>query len=352
MQRKYWWIKWTVWEFYPMWLANIPVYGIFAWFALRARHLFFFTNVNPAIPLSGALGESKSAILDLLPPEILPNTLVVEGGIGTADLKAQIQRQGLRFPMIAKPDIGERGFLVQKIDHFEALVQHLGRFPVRFILQEMLEEPVELAILFHRFPLGPEKTPHFGITSVCIKSFLAVTGDGIQTVRSLMELDARSAFQIPRFEHEYPDLLLEIPGDGVKLLLEPIGNHVRGTRFINGNDLIDTELMQAFEPICARIPGVLYGRFDLKCKSIEALKRGEFKVMEMNGVFGEPAHVYDPNFGMWRAYRDLYRHWLILFQLHRAQLRLGIRPTGYLKSLRLFRAYYRYKAIVNDFNAR
>ncbi|MDX2278479.1 MAG: hypothetical protein NW218_02780 [Saprospiraceae bacterium] len=346
---KFWWVKWTVWEFYPIWLANIPVFGIFVWFAMRARNLLFFTNVNPAIPLSGALGESKSAILDLIPKSLLPNTLVVEPGISAAALAQQLDQKGLHFPIIAKPDIGERGFLVQKTMHFDALMQHLQRFPVRFILQEMLQEPIELAVLFHRFPAIAHEKPRFDITSVCIKSFLSVTGDGVQTVRSLMEMDARSAFQILRFEKEHPALLQQVPEKGAVLLLEPIGNHVLGTRFINGNHLIDGALIRAFEPVCNQIPGVLYGRFDLKCASYEALKRGEFKVMELNGVFGEPAHVYDPNFGMLRAYRDFYRHWLILFQLHRAQLRLGVRPTGFWNSLRLFRAYFRYKEMVKGY---
>jgi hypothetical protein len=65
--------------------------------------------------------------------------------------------------------------------------------------------------------------------------------------------------------------------------------------------------------------------------------------MELNGVFGEPAHVYDPSFGMWRAYRDFYRHWRILFELSRAQVRLGVQPTPHGEALRIIRSYFRYK---------
>ena len=138
-------------------------------------------------------------------------------------------------------------------------------------------------------------------------------------------------------------LLATIPASGELKLLEPIGNHVRGTKFLNGNQFIDNQLIAAFEPVCRRIEGVLYGRFDLKCASLEALRRGEFKVMEMNGVLGEPAHVYDPAFGIWRAYRDLYRHWRILYLLHRAQARKGIRPTPYWEAWALALKYFRYK---------
>lgn len=330
--------KWTTWEYLPWWIANVPVYGIWLWFAARARHLVFFSNVNPAIPLGGAMGESKHDILQLLPEEVLPKTLLVRGGESFENVQIALEQARISYPLIAKPDVGERGFLVKKITSSEALKSHLERFPVPFILQEFLTLPVEMTVLFHRFPSGK-----FGITSVCVKEFLAVEGDGVSNVRELMRRNTRATFQLERFEQEFPEILEKIPVSGETLLLEPIGNHCRGTKFLNGNHLIDEGLLAAFEPVCERLPGVLYGRFDLKCESMEALRRSEFKVMELNGVFGEPAHVYDPSFGMWRAYRDFYRHWRILFELSRAQVRLGVQPTSHGEALRIIRGYFRYK---------
>jgi len=343
---KHWLTKCTVWEFLPWWLANVPVYGFYTWFALRARHLFFFTNVNPAIPLGGAMGESKNDILQRLPPDIVPNGVFARAGEPFDTILKMLKKARLEFPLIAKPDVGERGFLVQKIASSDALALHLRRFPVDFILQEFLTLPMEMTVLFHRFPAQPgqsNEAPAFGITSVCIKEFLSVRGDGHSTVRQMMELQSRSAFQVPRFEQESPEILLKVPTAGEYLLLEPIGNHVRGTKFLNGNHLIDADLIAAFKPLCAQLDGILYGRFDLKCASPEALRRGEFKVMELNGVLGEPAHIYDPAYGMWRAYRDLYRHWRIIYRLHRAQCWLGILPTPHREAWGMMRKYFRYK---------
>lgn len=334
-----WWTKWTVWEFFPWWLANVPVYGMYAWFALRARHLFFFSNVNPAIPLGGAVGESKIGILGLLPDAVKPRAVYTRGDEHFDEIREKMAAVGLEYPVVAKPDIGERGFLVQKITEPEALARHLAACGVPFIIQEFLSHPVEMTVLFHRFPDGLR----FGITSVCVKEFLSVQGDGVSTVRALMAGIPRAAFQLPRFELEHPELLDRVPGAGETLLLEPIGNHARGTKFLNGNHLIDAELERSFEQVCARLEGVLYGRFDLKCRSVEALRAGEFTVMELNGVLGEPAHVYDPSFGMWRAYRDFYRHWRILFELHRAQRRRGVQPTSHREALQFIRGYFRYK---------
>jgi len=336
------WTKFTTWEYLPWWLANVPVYLFWLWFALRARHLFFFSNVNPAIPLGGAVGESKSQIMNLLPPQIVPRTVLVEAGFSKEKLREVLREAGIGFPAIAKPDVGERGFLVKKMDGLDALNQHLTRYPVPFLVQEWLTLPMEASVLFHRFPEGVEGDG-FGITSVCVKAFLTVRGDGSSDVRTLMAQDVRSALQLARFEREFPEVLTTVPAAGESLLLEPIGNHSRGTKFLNGNHLIGPELLAAFEPPCRDIEGVLYGRFDLKCASEEALLRGDFQVMEMNGVLGEPAHVYDPAFGMWRAYRDLYRHWRLLYRLHRAQVRAGVRPSSYREAWQIAREYFSYK---------
>ncbi|MFN0173053.1 MAG: hypothetical protein ACKVU0_00290 [Saprospiraceae bacterium] len=330
----------TQWEYHPWWLANIPVYGFWLWFAARARHLIFFSNVNPAIPLGGAMGESKWDILEKLPEEIVPKTILVESSDDFEKVLTSLERAKIGFPLIAKPDVGERGFLVKKIDNQEVLREYLSRWPVKFILQEFLSMPVEASVLYHVFP---GEGGAFGISSVCLKEFLSVRGDGLSNIRQLMAQNARSAFQVPRFEREFPEILGKIPASGETVLLEPIGNHSRGTKFLNGNHLITPEMLAAFEPICRQIPGVQYARFDLKGDSIEALQRGAFKVMELNGILGEPAHVYDPSYGMIRAYQDLWWHWRLLFRLHRAQKKRGIKPTSLGEGLRFAKGYFRYK---------
>lgn len=328
------------WEYYPWRLANIPVYAYWLWHAAKARHLFFFSNVNPAIPLGGAFGESKWDILRALPPAIVPKMILVHSGDSFEEVTERLCRAGIEFPLIAKPDVGERGFLVKKIERKEALHDHLSRWPVRFILQEFLELPVEASVLYH---FAGSSSSSFSITSVCVKVFLTVNGDGSSTIRELMSREFRALLQLPRFERDFPELLDKVPSAGEEVLLEPVGNHARGTKFLNGNHLIGEEMLRSFEPICSQITGVRYARFDLKCASLKALQRGEFKVMELNGVLGEPAHIYDPSHGMLRAYRDLWRHWRIIYRLHCEQKRLGFQPTRHKEAWRMMREYFRYK---------
>ncbi|HNL37733.1 MAG TPA: hypothetical protein PKH43_01325, partial [Saprospiraceae bacterium] len=267
---------------------------------------------------------------------VLPATVFVPRHTAPRQLLDMMGEAGLRFPVIAKPDVGERGFLVKKIHDEDQLHLHRTQYPVDFILQEYLTEPVEMSVLFYRVP--GEKAD-FGITSVCRKEFLTVRGDGRQNIRSLMRRHDRAALQLSRFELEKPDLLNEIPADGELRLLENIGNHCKGTKFCNANHLIDETLTAAFEPLCTRLEGVYYGRFDLKCADEEALRRGEVKVMELNGILSDPAHVFDPDHGIWRAYRDYYRHWRIISRISRANRRLGIRDATLKEAIDLWKAY-------------
>ena len=75
-------------------------------------------------------------------------------------------------------------------------------------------------------------------------------------------------------EKERPEILKQKPSAGENLRVESVGNHCKGTKFLNGNALIDNELHQIFDEIARPIEGVFYGRFDMKIESVELLKKG------------------------------------------------------------------------------
>ncbi|MBP6410464.1 MAG: carboxypeptidase-like regulatory domain-containing protein [Pseudarcicella sp.] len=117
------------------------------------------------------------------------------------------------------------------------------------------------------------------------------------------------------------------------LTLEPIGNHCRGTAFLDNNFLINQQLNQVFDKIASTVRGFHYGRFDLKVKSIDDLYEGKnIKILELNGVWSEPAHIYDPNFKLWKAYKDLFWHWNTMSKISLLQSQKGIKtiPTKVL----------------------
>ena len=67
-----------------------------------------------------------------------------------------------------------------------------------------------------------------------------------------------------------------------------------------------------------------YGRYDIKCKSIEDLKLGKnFSILEFNGCGAEPNHIYDAGLKLRKAYREILKHWKALYQISRYNRKNG-----------------------------
>lgn len=333
-------IKLFHWEYWPSFIVYAPAAFYWLYFAIKSRKLFYFTPVNPIIETGGVFGESKMNILNRIPKNLLPKTLFIEKAHQEVKhILSLVEKAGIAFPFIAKPDIGERGFLVEIIKDESALSAYLKNINAPFLIQELIEYPIELSVLHYRMP--NEKKGN--ITSVCIKKTLTVVGDGKATIEMLMREKSRARLQLARFQGQYPELLEKIPAIGEEIVLEPIGNHSRGTTFLNGNHLIDTQLESVFDEISFQMEDIYYGRFDLKCQSIELLKEGKgMKILEFNGVAGEPAHIYDPDYPVWKAYRDIYQHFKTVYLIGKAQMKNGIKAMSLSEMIRSYQNYRNY----------
>jgi hypothetical protein len=326
-----------------MFAANLPIFLIWLWYAIKARKLTFFTAVNPTIPTGGMWGETKWDILNKIPKSHRPTTILITKDTSFAEILSKIAEAGLQYPLIAKPNIGERGFMVVKLTGEENLLQYTKKFKEDFLIQPFVDLPQELAVMYHRYPDGKPGR----VTSICIKETLKVTGDGESSVRTLMNRSLRSKFQIPRFEKDFPAILNVIPGKNEILELEPIGNHCRGTKFLNGNEYIDDELNAIFDNIAKEMKDVYYGRFDMKCHSIESIKKGEpFMVMEYNGIGAEPAHIYDPHYPFIHKYRDILNHWSIIYAIYLMQKQRGVRAISFKEGIKSLKQYFNYMSKV------
>ena len=175
-------------------MLYFPVFFYYIWLIIKHRSCFFFTASNPSIDFGGMIGEKKSEIFDLIPDEFMPKTLLVERG----DLeRAALEAEKMGFPLIAKPDVGERGTWVNKIHNQQELKRYVEACPVNFLLQEMVDLPIELGVFYVKYP-GKEGR----VTSIVRKDFLSVVGDGESTVNSLLEKNTR-AFMTADLESEY-----------------------------------------------------------------------------------------------------------------------------------------------------
>lgn len=309
MQKPLWWIKWTKYEYWPVWFFFLPFIFI-AWpvLAIRSRALLYFTATNPGIPLGGFFGEKKYDIIKHIDQKYLPKTLLITKE--AVKQSFETITSAFSFPFIIKPNVGERGSGVQKINTAEELETYLQACEHDIIIQEFITHPEEYGVMFYKYPDGSAN----GITSIVKKGFLTVAGDGKNTVAQLLEGNERARFQMPLLRETKADLLETVIPEGEKKLVQPIGNHCLGTRFINANHLITPTMVEAFNKISDGIPGFYFGRFDIKAASDEDLQQGKtIKVMEVNGTTSEPGHIYDmETMTLWKAWRDVWRGMYII----------------------------------------
>jgi ATP-grasp domain len=311
-----WWVRLTQYEYWPWWTLYLPVLPIVILNALRTGRLTYFTAVNPEMSFGGFYGVSKKAILDLVPEEYKPYTVLID-----PQQPLDSQTFNITFPIIAKPDVGERGKGVTLIAQQTELESYHLTVQSPYLIQPYIDYDVELAVLYSRMP-GDRKGI---VSSVTQKDFLAVTGDGYNTIGALAEAQVRARFQTARLQKIYGPKWHEVPVAGQRVVLENIGNHCRGTRFVKANHLIDDRLTAVFDNIADDMPGFCYGRYDLRVRSLDDLYAGKnIRVVELNGVNADPAHIYDAEHGFWAALRDLYWHWWRIGSITRVQISKGV----------------------------
>ena len=324
------------WEYLPIWKALYPIMGTYLRLAFKYKDPFFFSNVNPAIETSGLFGESKIKILNSIPDEYKPITVFLEGSLSLEACLVRIKKQNLNFPLVAKPNIGERGFLVKVIKSEKELEEYLQSYGIDIIVQEFVDLPREMAVMYYRIP-GQSKGY---INSVCIKRFLSVIGDGNSSVLELMLQDERAARQINRFEKEKKELLKLIPKNGEHLVIEKVGNHSKGTTFLDGSHLLNEKMLHQFNLIGQQMNDIFYGRFDLKYNTLEELCAGiNLKIIEFNGVGAEPAHIYDTEIPIKQKMKSYKEHLIQIGKLHEIQKSRGVKTNSLLQMIRFFRHY-------------
>jgi hypothetical protein len=117
-----------------------------------------------------------------------------------------------------------------------------------------------------------------------------------------------------------------------KYYLSIAGNHNRGASFINLHQQIDERLCNVFDRISNEAGEFYFGRYDLKCSSIEDLKAGKnIAILEFNGAGAEPNHIYDCGMDYWSALKIINQHWAHLYNIGRINYKRGIPYWGFGK---------------------
>ena len=315
------------WEFWPTWLFYLPVVPWIGWLMVRYRSVTVWTAANPGIPHGGVVGESKFDILSQLPfAWTVPSALLSPA---TLDERVRLFERILKtrewaFPVILKPDVGQRGDGVKLVRSLEDAKAYLTAQPNAVVVQMYHAGPFEAGVFYVRIPGEPAGE----IFSITDKQFPVLVGDGHSTVEELIWAHPRYRFQAEVFLARHGQQKDRVLGQGESLRLALAGNHCQGTLFLDGAALITPELKRRFDEIAWSFAGFYFGRFDVRYSDVNAFKAGkDLAIVELNGVTSESTNLYDPNRSLLWAYRVLFRQWSLLFRIGDANRRRGHHST-------------------------
>lgn len=346
----------TFFEFWPIWVFYFPVLFYIVYLAIRFRGLRVTLASNPCMYASWLVRESKEQIYAIFPPDVAarwvgrvaispPITPRQSAEDRLERAREMLAERGIGFPLVAKPDVGQRGLGVKRIGNEGDLLAYFRAFPREqsVVMQALITRPHEAGVLYARKP----GEAHGRVVSLGLKAFPTVTGDGIHSLRQLILADNRCRKLAHVYFAKHLNTLDEIVPAGEAQQLNFAGNHAQGTIFINGNDEITPDMSAVFDGIAQSLGEFYYGRFDVKYDSLEQLKRGEaFTIIEVNGAAAEPIHMWDGRMSLRGAYQAVLWQHRHLYEVGAINVRRGFKTLtpwqvirDYWYVIRLVRRY-------------
>lgn len=307
-------------EFMHPLLFYTPVALYALWLMVKYRSIMLPTLANPSIFAGGAVGERKSDVLNLAgayarkfvaPYIVAPKK---PGETHLSDLDDKIKAAGLSYPLVAKPETGLRGAGVRPIHTRNDLAQYMREFPEGrdVMLQKKVDYAAEAGVFYIRQP-GAQTGTLFSLT---LKYNATVRGDGRSTLKELILACPRCRKMRNVYLTRHRDDLGKVLSDGEDMALNFAGNHARGAIFRDGAAHITPEMTKAFDAVAQDFPDLHFARFDVRFKSLDALKKGgDFKILEVNGVGAEATHIWDCQMRLTEAYKVLTTQWRQAFEI-------------------------------------
>ncbi len=330
----------TFWEFWPIQIFYLPVVVYVLLLALKFRSLTAFAAANPGLPAGGFKGESKNDIYNALKKSGRMNENLLAYALirGKASLRERLDatwkfmdENKLTFPLVVKPDAGERGKGVRIVRSLDEMTNTISSSECDLIVQEFAGGE-EVSIFYYRRPHEPRGQ----IFSITDKLFPALIGNGVSTTEELILGDPRAVALAQKYMEHNKDRIDRVPAVDEVVQLIDIGTHSRGAVFLDGGWLKTPALESKIDEICRGFTGFNFGRFDIRVPTHADLRLGQnLKIVELNGVTSESTNIYDPRYSLIDAYRILFRQWRLAFEIGAENSKLGARQTGVIDLLRL-----------------
>ncbi len=342
LENKYLIQKIKNWEQWPFKILYAPIAPVWFWYMLRSRAVWFFTPSNPKLTFGGMEGEPKKEMHNLLPPHLCPRFFNVQPSENFEDVLANIKGLEIHFPLIVKPEVGGQGILFRKLDSVDQLKNYHEKIPVEYFVQELIIYPLEVSLFYYRHPGKMKGT----ISGFLQKIPLQVTGDGVHTLEELILTNAKSKKRSKDLRLKHGKNFKRILNNGENYILSYAANHNRGARFIDLKNEINEPLIAMLDEI-SHPTDFFYGRYDIMCNSIEELKQGKnFVILEYNGCGAEPNHFYDTGYTLLNAWKEILKHWKILYKISRYNYNKGINYWPFMKGIRFRTATKKHYKII------
>ncbi len=331
------WRRLTRWEFWPPWVFYPPVILYVAYLGLKHRSATLFTCANPAIEEGGFIGESKSRILQSLAQTSDSRTFIASSTQLESALSHHARLESARefmrdhalsFPVVLKPDAGERGTGVSVIRSDGELNDYLHASSSSDVIIQEYAAGLEFGVFYYRYP----ESQRGHILSITKKLFPSVIGDGESTLEKLILKDNRAVCMARAYFEALNGRLWDIPGKGESVQLIEIGTHCRGSIFLDGIEIKTDEMEAAIDCLAQSFEGFYFGRFDIRTPSLADFQQGRnFKVVELNAVTSEATHIYDSRNSLFAAYRVLFHQWRVAFEIGAQNRKQGATPASLIK---------------------
>jgi hypothetical protein len=334
------------WEYWPSQAVYFPIYFLGIFCAIRAKSFFFFNAANPSIRNGGFMSESKKEIYELIPQKYYPKTELILAKNSFDEILQILEKSKIKFPFIAKPDIGLRGSAVKKINSIDDIKSYFDKADFDFLIQDLIPFENEIGIFYVRFPDNKMGK----ITGIVRKEFLIVEGDGKSTVLDLILENPRYELQLKVLLKEYGWRLNDVLAIGEKRNLVPYGNHARGAKFLDESHKISEKLNSVFNELCTQIDGFYFGRLDVMFTNFEDLENGKnFQIVELNGSGSEPTHIYDPKHSIFFAWKELARHIEYMYKISAQNHKNGVPYLTRKVGLEQFKLHYEQSSKIVNF---
>lgn len=332
----------TNWEYWPIWFFYPPVVIFILWKMLCHRSITILTTVNPCMPESGLVYESKGGILAHLKKYDSPvgRFRMVPKELNLCEkfdcLEGFATEHGLDYPFVLKADMGQRGEGVSIVKSKDEARNVFENQKEDLILQEYLPGR-EYGVFYYRFPSEASGR----ILSITDKRFVSVRGDGRSTLEELILRDERAVGMARFYLESHQSELEDIVPEEIDFPLTELGTHCRGALFLEGAKFITPALECSIDSMSCGVEGFHFGRYDIRVPSEEDLMNGRnIRIIELNGLTSESTNIYDPSHSVWFAYKTLFNQYDIAFKIAKMSFAQGNTPSRLAWIVRLCWRYF------------